>query len=247
LSELKKYGLIGKSLSYSFSKEYYKKNIANQNTDTRYDLIELPAITDLEPLLKDTSLKGFNITIPYKEAVLAYADELSDEVNAIGASNTFRRLHSGKWKAFNTDCYGFEKSIVPLIGQRKGALILGTGGAAKAVKYSLNLLGISTTLVSRKPEGKNQISYHDLNAKVLNEHLIIVNATPVGTFPNVTDFPPIPYNLLSAGHLLFDLVYNPEETAFLKKGKLAGCQQKNGLEMLHLQARKAWDIWNMPF
>lgn len=240
------YGLIGKTLSYSFSKEYYEKNIANLNPGTRYSLFELPKIEDVKTLLDDTSVNGFNITIPYKEAILAYADELSPEVKAIGASNTFKRLPSGKWKAYNTDCYGFEKSIEPLIENRKKALILGSGGAAKAVKFSLKVLGVSSQMVSRNPMGSDQISYKDLNVEILNQNLIIVNATPVGTSPNTDDFPPIPYHQLTPQHLLFDLVYNPAETTFLKKGKDAGCQLKNGLEMLHLQAQKAWEIWNMP-
>jgi len=247
LAELKKYGLIGKSLSYSFSKDYYEQNIAKRYPNRSYNLFELPSIKSVESLLEDESIKGFNITIPYKEEVLAYADELSDEATAIGASNTFKRLPSGKWKAFNTDCYGFGQSITPLLGDRENALILGTGGAAKAVKYALNLLGISSQMVSRKPNTSDQISYEDLNSESFTKNLIIVNATPVGTIPNVDNFPPIPYHYLSPQHLLFDLVYNPEETAFLKKGKLAGCQLKNGLEMLHLQARKAWAIWNESF
>ena len=247
LAEQRKYGLIGKSLSYSFSKEYFKKNISKENPGTSYDLFELPSIKAVESLLGDLSIQGFNITIPYKESILAYADEMSDEVTAIGASNTFKRLPSGKWKAFNTDCSGFEKSIKPLIKNKQKALILGTGGAAKAVKYSLNLLGVSSQLVSRKPSQEGQITYQDLSSELLNENLIIINATPVGTSPNIKDSPPIPYHLLSPNHLLFDLVYDPDETTFLKKGKLAGCQLKNGLEMLHLQAEKAWDIWNMPF
>lgn len=247
MAEQRKYGLIGKSLSYSFSKEYFKKNISKDNTGASYDLFELPSIEAVTSLLQDSSVQGFNITIPYKEAVLAYADELSDEVSAIGASNTFKRLPSGKWKAFNTDCYGLQESIKPLTGLRTHALILGTGGAAKAVKYSLNLLGISATFVSRKPNQNDQISYQELNAEIFSRNLIIVNATPIGTSPNIHEFPPLPYELLSSQHLLFDLVYNPEETAFLKKGKLAGCQLKNGLEMLHLQARKAWAIWNESF
>lgn len=247
MSELRKYGLIGKSLSYSFSKDYFEKNVAALNPGASYDLIELPSDKDLETLLEDSSIKGFNITIPYKETVLAYADELSPEVLEIGASNTFRRLPSGKWKAHNTDCYGFQKSIEPLLGTRKRALILGTGGAAKAVKYSLKLLGISAQLVSRNPVETHVLSYEEIDKHILSENLIIINATPVGTFPNLSDFPPFPYPLLNPSHFLFDLVYNPEETAFLKKGKLAGCQLKNGLEMLHLQAQKAWEIWNTPF
>ncbi len=247
MSEKRKYGLIGKSLSHSFSKDYFEKHKSKFSSETSYELFELSSIDKVEALLKDTSLMGFNITIPYKEAILAYADELSPEVEAIGASNTFRKLPSGKWKAYNTDCFGFEQSISPLVGNRENALILGTGGAAKAVKYSLNLLGISSQMVSRKPNNSDQISYEDLNAESFTINLIIINTTPVGTFPNINDFPPIPYHHLSAQHLLFDLVYNPEETVFLKKGKLAACQLENGIEMLHLQARKAWDIWNMPF
>jgi shikimate dehydrogenase len=247
LSEQRKYCLIGKSLPYSFSKEYYEKNIASLNPGTSYGLIEIPSVKEVESILKDSSVKGFNITTPYKEEILAYADELSSEVKVIGASNTFKRLSTGKWKAFNTDCYGFQESIKPLLGSRTHALILGTGGAAKAVKYSLNLLGVSSQMVSRNPINGDIFSYENLTKQILTECLIIVNASPVGTFPNVDDFPPLPYHLLNSDHLLFDLVYNPEETAFLKKGNLAGCQLKNGLEMLHLQAQKAWEIWNTPF
>lgn len=206
----------------------------------------MQAVEGVQKLLKDPSVQGFNITIPFKTDVLQYADEQSLEVEQIGACNTFKRLSSSKWKAYNTDVFGFSESIKPLLRNRKKALVLGYGGAAKAVGYALEELGVNLLFVSRNPAGHSQIAYSELNKQILEENLIIINTTPLGTFPNVEASPNVPYAFLTPHHLVFDLVYNPEETAFLKKAKLAGCQLKNGLEMLHLQAQKAWTLWGLP-
>jgi shikimate dehydrogenase len=212
-----------------------------------YQNFELTTIDKLPGLLKWLpDLAGLNVTIPYKETVIPYLHSLDDAAKAIGAVNTIT-IENKKLKGYNTDYLGFTQSIQPLLlPTDTHALILGTGGSAKAVAYALQLLGISHQSVSRNPK-EGELAYQDLTASIIQQHQIIVNCTPTGMFPNIDDCPPIPYEGLTDKHLLFDLIYNPPETVFLQKGTAVGARTKNGLEMLHLQADEAWHIWSETF
>lgn len=247
---MREFGLIGYPLEHSFSARYFGQKFAAENiSDAVYKLFPLQNISELPEFLAiNTDLQGFNITIPHKIVILPFLSELSAEAAQAGAVNCvkIKRTDSGYYlKGFNTDVYGFRESLKPrLKPHHTSALILGTGGAAKAAAMVLRQLGISYSFVSRNPELKNTLIYHNLTADVLTEHTIIINTTPAGMYPKVDLFPEIPYNLLTDKHLLFDLIYNPAETLFLRKGKLAGAETLNGLQMLELQAEKSWEIWN---
>jgi len=239
------FGLIGKILNYSFSKKYFTQKFLDENlSHCLYNNYELANINQFPNLIKNTAeLKGLNVTIPYKTEVIAYLNELDEAAKSIGAVNTIK-LKDGKLFGYNTDVIGFENSIKPLLqAHHTKALILGTGGAAKAIQYVFGKMGIGFQLVSRRAKN-NAISYSNINETILNTHHIIVNTTPLGTFPNVEVCADLPYQLLGKKHLLYDLVYNPAETAFLKKGKEKGATIKNGLQMLELQAEASWQIWN---
>nr|MBC8147770.1 shikimate dehydrogenase [Bacteroidota bacterium] len=243
------YGLIGYPLTHSFSKKYFDEKFAKENIkDCEYQLFQISSIDKFPDLLKNNpNLQGFTITIPYKTKILDYIDNSDNIVKKVGATNTVRiKRESGKiiLEAYNTDVYGFEKSIKPLLKEHhKKALILGSGGASKAAEYVFNSLHIEYLIVSRIPSN-NQISYQDLSKAILEDYNIIINSTPIGTFPNIKEFPDIPYEFVSNKHLLFDMVYNPSKTEFLRKGKKHGAFIKNGLEMLELQAEASWKIWN---
>lgn len=247
---MRTFGLIGKKLTHSFSAQYFNALFKKQGlTAVAYKLFPLAGINDFPNLLiQNPSLCGLNVTIPYKEAVLAFAHELSEEVKAIGAANTLKYIRNNKGiiiKAYNTDYYGFLKSLENTnISQHKNALILGTGGAAKAVAHALKSLNINHTFVSRQPGKKNTLSYNQLNHSILNTHTLIINATPVGMHPLKDFCPDISYSLLTAKHFVYDLIYNPEETLFLKKAKEQNAYICNGLKMLYAQAEKSWEIWN---
>jgi shikimate dehydrogenase len=247
-SNMKTFGLLGKNISYSFSSGYFSEKFKDLNLDNyAYVNFDIDSIEKFPKLLKDYSgkINGMNVTIPYKQEVLSLVDELDDEAATIGAVNTIKFLENGKTKGFNTDVYGFENSLRPLLKpQHTKALIFGTGGASKAVAFALKKLQIDFHFVSRKPSLSNQIAYSDLNAAIISEHTILINCTPLGTFPEVSLSPDIPYQELTSAHLLYDLIYNPSVTAFLQKGKDKGAEIKNGLEMLQLQAEKSWQIWN---
>jgi len=249
---LSKFGLIGYPLEHSFSKSYYLEKFEREGIHhVEYDLFPLRQIEEFPDLLDDTPhLLGVNVTIPYKIEVMKYLDELSPEAEAIGAVNCIRieRAENGgiRMKGFNTDVYGFEQSLRPLLSNwHQQALVLGNGGAARAVCFALDKLDIAWNLVSRNPLGDlpNQLGYPDLDQKILDQHLLIINTTPLGTFPQIEQAPAIPYELLGEKHLLYDLIYNPSETTFLRKGKMRGAVVKNGYEMLVLQAEKNWEIW----
>lgn len=246
---MNQYGLIGYPLSHSFSEKYFSDKFELEGIKNHsYNLFPIERIDDLPMLLGSiTDLKGLNVTIPYKEQVLVFLDEIDSAAAKIGAVNTIK-LVDGKLKGYNTDIYGFEISLLKLLNKNKveKALILGTGGAAKACAYVLNKLGISFKYVSRTKKEK-QLTYSDLTKEVIDNHHLIVNTTPLGMSPKVHSFPDIPYNNLSREHYLYDLVYNPKESEFLKRGKEQGAAIKNGLEMLHLQAEKAWEIWNKVY
>ena len=241
-----KFGLIGKNISYSFSKKHFTEKFALGNLDGYvYENFDLQSIEDFPKLITDNpELKGLNVTIPYKEEIIPYLNKLSKKAAEIGAVNTIKITKSGKLKGFNTDYIGFKKTLEPLLNSNhKKALILGTGGASKAVAYALKQLEIPYLYVSRAAIGET-ISYNQLDENTFKEFQIIVNCTPVGTTPNTHLYPDIPYDYFTKNHIAFDLIYNPSETMFLKKAKEQGATIKNGLEMLALQAEKSWEIWN---
>ena len=239
------FGLVGKNISYSFSKGYFGEKFEKLNLlDYSYDNLDIQNIEDFPEFIKQNpTISGLNVTIPYKEAIIPFLDKLSKRATEIGAVNTIKITKSGKLKGFNTDYIGFQKSIDPLLNvNHKKALILGTGGASKAVAYALKQLGIPYLFVSRTAIG-DAIGYNQINEKTFEEFQIIINCTPVGTFPNTNTCPEIPYEYFTSNHFAFDLIYNPAETLFLKKAKEQGAIVKNGLEMLTLQAEKSWKIW----
>lgn len=245
---MKEYGLIGCKLSHSFSADFFTKKFRDEKIDSSYSLFPLVSITDLPALIESKkNLEGLNVTIPYKEEVIPFLDELSEEANQIGAVNVIkirRKNNQLLLKGFNTDSIGFHNSIKPMLRDDvKAALILGTGGASKAVEYVLKQLGIKTTFVSRKGR-ENGLTYPELNESIIKDNLLIINTTPLGTYPDVEECPPIPYSALTPQHICYDLVYNPEQTLFLKNAAKYEASTKNGLEMLYLQALAAWDIWN---
>ena len=272
---MRRFGLVGHPLGHSFSKAYFTEKFAKERIDACYENFDLEDISEIRLLLdQHPDLKGFNVTIPYKEAVIPYLDEIDKTAEEVGAVNTVKVLDNGKLKGFNTDVVGIEESLSSLRAKRsnlkalrpKGenphsstvdcfvadaprndggvnALILGTGGASKAVQYVLQKHNINFQLVSRDPE-KGHFTYKTLTPETIKSHLLIINATPAGMAPNIDEAPEIPYGALTPQHVLFDLIYNPEETLFLRKGKEHGAQAINGLTMLYAQAEAAWSIWN---
>lgn len=242
---MRTFGLIGNPLTHSFSKKYFTQKFEAENiSGCRYELYPLDNIEKLPALLQQVpDLVGLNVTIPYKEQVIAYLHEQSPAVQQIKACNCIH-IVDGKLIGFNTDVLGFQQSLLKqLQPQHTHALILGTGGAAKAVAFALQQLQLSYQVVSRK-SGPNAISYDDLLEEVVAQHTLIINTTPLGTYPNVNEAPPIPYQFLTAQHHLYDLVYNPAETLFLQKGKEQGALTQNGADMLVIQAEESWKIWN---
>ncbi|PWL38335.1 shikimate dehydrogenase [Flagellimonas aquimarina] len=239
-----RYGLLGKDISYSFSQGYFaKKFVELKLNDHSYENFDIPEISEFKALVTQRHLKGLNVTIPYKEQVITYLDDLDADAKKIGAVNTIKFTKKGL-KGYNTDAYGFQKSIEPFLKpHHKKALILGTGGASKAICFVLERLGIEYTYVSRTKK-EHQFTYKELSKEVMLAHSIIVNCTPQGTFPNINDKPDLPYQHLNEKHLLFDLIYNPDKTAFLIEGESKGTKICNGLKMLQLQAEKSWEIWN---
>jgi shikimate dehydrogenase len=243
-----KYGLIGYPLGHSFSKTYFNQKFAAEKTDAEYVNFEIPTIKELKNVLKDNpDLKGLNVTLPYKTQVIPLLDEIDEDARLIGAVNVIKftkgMFGKTKLKGYNSDIIGFRQSVAPLLNEsHRKALILGTGGASKAVFQGLKQLGIASTFVSRAPE-ESAIMYREITPKIMEQYTVIVNATPVGMYPGVGECPAIPYDLLTPRHLLYDLLYNPDETLFMKKGKEKGAIVKNGLEMLLLQAFAAWEIW----
>ncbi len=243
-----KFGLVGYPLGHSFSRSFFNDKFQGEKIDAEYLNFEIPSIEQFTEIIEThPELKGLNVTIPYKQQVMDYLDEVSPEARAIGAVNVVRVEHNGKnvkLIGFNSDVIGFTQSIEPLLRtHHKKALILGTGGASKAINYGLKKLGLETLFVSRSKRD-NCITYEDINADVLKEYEVIVNCSPKGMYPHTDECPDIPYEHLTYNNLLYDLVYNPEETLFMKNGKAHGAQVKNGLEMLILQALASWDFWN---
>ncbi|MCI6501279.1 MAG: shikimate dehydrogenase [Prevotella sp.] len=243
-----KYGLIGYPLGHSFSIGYFNEKFQNECIDATYENFEIPSIENLTEILdSNPELKGLNVTIPYKEKVISYLDSISPEARAIGAVNVIKVTHKGnktELKGYNSDVIGFTQSIEPLLERyHKKALVLGTGGASKAIIFSLKSLGIETLTVSRY-ERHGCVRYEDITPEMIKEYNVIVNCTPCGMYPQTDDCPNLPYEAMDSHTLLYDLIYNPDETLFLKKGKAQGATVKNGLEMLLLQAFASWNFWN---
>jgi len=244
------FGLIGFPLSHSFSARYFAKKFENEKIfDAEYRLFPLENISQLTSFVNlNPDLKGFNITIPYKIAILPFLDEISDVAKSAGAVNCVKinRNESGiTLTGYNTDIYGFRESLLPALQTfHCSALVLGTGGAAKAVCYALNEMNIKATLVSRSGNEKSMLYYSQLSEEIMCSNLLIINTSPLGTFPDTEKCPDIPYKYLTSKHLLFDLNYNPAETKFLEQGRTKNAFTMNGLKMLELQAEKSWEIWN---
>ena len=243
-----KYGLIGYPLGHSFAISFFNEKFQNEGIDATYENFEIPSIEGFPEILdSNPNLCGLNVTIPYKEKVIGLLDSLSKEAQEIGAVNVIKVTHKGNkriLKGYNSDVIGFTRSIEPLLERfHKKALILGTGGASKAVEYGLKSLGLETIKVSRseKPE---TLQYSQITAETIKEYNVIVNCTPCGMYPHADECPDLPYEAMDSRTLLYDLIYNPDETLFMKKGKVRGAIVKNGLEMLLLQAFASWDFWN---
>lgn len=238
---MKKYGLIGRSLGHSFSPDFFQKYFEDNHIDARYDLIELEQIEGVREAMADYD--GCNVTIPYKEAIIPFLDECSPEAQKIGAVNVIKQVE-GKFIGYNSDAFGFHQSIKPFLTfQHERAVIIGTGGASRAVAYVLKGLGIDVIFISRNPKGEDQFGYDEINEQMVRSCKLIVNTTPVGMVPNDQELIPIPYTALTADHLLVDLIYNPEKTRFLAEGERNGATILNGLSMLKEQALKSYDIW----
>jgi shikimate dehydrogenase len=244
-----RYGLIGYPLGHSFSRNFFHEKFAAEGIDAEYVNFEIPRIEDFPNVIKENpQLRGLNVTIPYKQQVIPYLDELNDDARQIGAVNVIQIIRPDKGPVrlvgCNSDVMGFTGSIRPLLKEHhRKALILGTGGASKAVRHGLQKLGLEVTFVSRHAQ-PGMLTYEALTPEVMADHTVIVNCSPVGMYPHVDECPQIPYEQLSPRHLLFDLIYNPDVTLFMQKGSEQGATVKNGLEMLHLQAIGAWEIWH---
>ncbi|MEZ4875624.1 MAG: shikimate dehydrogenase [Flavobacteriaceae bacterium] len=241
---MKTYGLIGKNIGYSFSKGYFSNKFEKGKINATYENFDIDTLEKLPYILTNTpNLKGLNVTIPYKESIIPYLDKLDNEAEKIGAVNTIKVTQAGKLIGYNTDHYGFAKSLEAFFPfHEKTALVLGTGGASKAITYVLEAMNFEYKVVSRT-ETPQTLTYKEVNQALVQKYCLIVNCTPLGTFPEVDRCPPIPYHFLGKNHLLFDLIYNPSQTEFLKRGFAAGAKVCNGLKMLEYQAEKSWSIW----
>ena len=244
-----KYGLIGYPLGHSFSISYFNQKFADEGINAKYENYELSSIDQLQEVLdKNPNLRGLNVTIPYKEKVLDFLDSITPEAQAIGAVNVIKVTHEGKkirLKGYNSDVIGFTQSIEPMLDKNwhKKALILGTGGASKAINYGLRSLGLETVFVSRY-ERPDTIQYASITDEVIREYNVIVNCTPIGMYPKTEQCPDLPYQAMDQHTIVYDLIYNPDETLFMKRGAEQGAQTKNGLEMLLLQAFASWEFWH---
>ena len=244
---MRKFGLIGYPLKHSFSKRHFTAKFEKEGLiGNQYDLYEIQDVARIKDVLDENpDLVGLNVTIPYKEQVIPYLDDLEEGCREIGAVNTIR-INKGKLVGYNTDYFGFKESLINWLPEKQiQALILGSGGASRAVKQALKDLGISYKIVSRKEsDDSERIGYADLDGEVVAGHPLIINTTPVGTYPDVMEMPEFPIHLITGQHRVYDLIYNPEETLLMRSAKEKGALIKNGMEMLHLQAEAAWEIWN---
>tara|TARA_X000000368_G_C22951470_1_gene676815 strand:+ start:348 stop:1097 length:750 start_codon:yes stop_codon:yes gene_type:complete len=244
LRNKKQFGLIGKNIEYSFSRKFFSEKFSSDNKYSNYDYTnyDIESIHDLNNVFNSKNLCGLNVTIPYKEKIISFLDKISDEAEQIGAVNTIC-FENGSKVGYNTDIFGFTESLkMNKIDNIDSALILGTGGAAKTIIYFCNKNNIPFNVVSRQESNLN-LSYNELNEDIFKKRVLIVNCTPLGTYPDIKKCPKLPYELINKENILFDLVYNPSETLFMKKGKEIGCKTLNGYQMLRLQAEKSWEIW----
>lgn len=247
--QMRSYGLIGKDIDYSFSRNYFKNKFSREKLEASYVNFDIANTQKLRELLHTSQAQGYNVTIPYKEDVMPLLDTINSDASQIGAVNTIKRTEDGRLIGYNTDYIGFRDSLLPLISdidfdkETYKALILGTGGASKGVKYALDKLGIDSQFISRK-RTKNRLTYSDIDEQLLNSHKFVINTTPLGTFPDIESCPDIPYQFLSSKHIVYDLIYNPSQTLFLQKAAAQGAQTINGLKMLELQAEASWELWN---
>tara|TARA_B100001079_G_scaffold266503_1_gene273749 strand:- start:314 stop:1057 length:744 start_codon:yes stop_codon:yes gene_type:complete len=245
LQEKKTYGLIGKNISYSFSKSYFTNKFKKSNLESNYtyENLDLDDINQFKNII-EKKFNGFNVTIPYKEKIIEFLDLLDLDAKKIGAVNTIKICSNNKLKGYNTDYIGFIKSISPLLNKtHKKAILLGSGGASKSIVFGLDKLNISSIIVSRSKE-KGNITYEELNNEIINTSQIIINCSPVGTFPKINECPKIPYKYINSNHICYDLVYNPLQSKFLKESKKNNATILNGMEMLEIQAEESWKIWN---
>tara|TARA_B100001059_G_scaffold19680_1_gene16026 strand:+ start:19 stop:750 length:732 start_codon:yes stop_codon:yes gene_type:complete len=240
-----KYGLIGNRIGYSFSKTFFNSWFEREGRNDSYENFDIPDLNHFKNILhENTKLKGLNVTIPYKESIFKYLDKIDTDAQKIGAVNTIKISSRGALIGYNTDHIGFKKALSSLLPlPTKNALVLGTGGASKAVIYALKALNFNITSVSRS-KNKGVVVYSELNKEIISNHHLIVNCTPLGTHPDIDEHPAIPYHFISKKHLIFDLTYNPHETSFMKLSKEQGARVSNGLKMLKYQAEEAWSIWN---
>jgi len=237
---MKTFGLVGKSLSHSFSSQYFSEKFYKENiTNCQYLNFEIDDISNVKKLISENDILGLNITVPYKTSIIPYLDGVSDESEEINAVNTVK-IVNGRLYGFNTDIIGFKRSISPILDNRKTALVLGNGGSSKSVQYVLKNLDISFKVVSRK----TKLDYQHVDKEIMATTDVIINCTPLGMYPETESYPKIPYDFLNSKHLLFDLVYNPKQSKFLTFGLAKNCIVKNGLKMLHIQAEESWNIWN---
>lgn len=243
-----KFGLIGRNIDYSFSRKYFKEKFKKLKLNSfSYQNYDLPEIGEFPFITyhREEEFVGFNVTIPYKESIIKYLHQIDKIAEEIGAVNTIKVTNDHLLIGYNTDVYGFEMALKPLLeSHHKKALILGTGGASKAVAYVLKSLNIEHKFVSRTPSSNADISYEDIVDDLMKSYNLIINTTPLGTYPTINESPKIPYEFITDKHLLFDLIYNPEETKFLQEGKKKGAKTKNGYDMLVYQAEKSWEIWS---
>lgn len=242
---MKLFGLLGKNIDYSFSRGYFSEKFEKEQLPHSYHNFDIPNINELDTIVKKTNLCGFNVTIPYKQEIIPFLDKIDPIAQEIGAVNVVKVTKDKKLIGYNSDYYGFTDSLKPLLHSAvKKALILGTGGASKAIAYALTNLNITYSFVSRTPSSTDILSYEDLDDVVIKNHQLIINCTPLGTHPNIEKHPNIPYQYLTETHILYDLIYNPATTSFMQKGIDQGTKSTNGLQMLILQAEKSWEIWN---
>ncbi len=241
---MKNFGLIGKNISYSFSRKYFTEKFEKENIEAEYNNFDLKNLKQFRDVIKETpNLSGLNVTIPYKQKIIPFLDDLAPEAKEIGAVNTIK-VDGNKLSGYNTDYIGFSESLKPFLKpHHKKALILGTGGASKAVAHALKKLGIEHKFVSRS-SGEFRFGYNDLSEEIMQEYTVIINTTPVGTYPEVEKNPQVPFQHLNEKHLVYDLIYNPETTQLMARAKKQGASVTNGLKMLQLQAESAWKIWN---
>jgi len=241
---MRKFGLLGKKLDYSFSKEFFTDLFSENQIDASYENIEVADLSSWFEAKSFEDFSGFNVTIPYKTEIIPFLDELSDEAKVIGAVNTVKNVN-GKLIGYNTDAFGFGQSIKPFLNSNhERAMILGTGGASKAIAYVLKNIGLNVIFISRNPKSSNEFGYDSINENMVNACKMIVNCTPIGTFPDIDLKPNFPTVLISDKHLVVDLIYNPEKSLLLKESEKQGAIILNGYSMLQEQAKKAWELWN---